>query len=333
LGDGAERIHLVGCFEEIAFVVRFRPFHNSDPPQLVRLWNECALGRGAAGEFTANALEMVNFSQPYFDGQGLILAEDAGRVVGMIHGGFSAQASEDALDKKTGIICMVMVTPEFRRRGIGRELVGRARQYLLQAGAERVVAGGAPGGNPFYVGLYGGSQPAGFLESDADAAPFFEALGFQKQTRHLVFQRNIVNSPDSVNYRLTQNRRKFELSIVGGPESPTWWWMTRFGRLDSLSFLLVPKAGGPAVASVTVLGLDWFLTKWQERSVGLVDLRVPVEQRRNGYAQTLLCEVGRRLRDELVTCLEIHTDDSNQAMCGLLASCGYEQVDAGIVFV
>ncbi|MEO1998691.1 MAG: GNAT family N-acetyltransferase, partial [Planctomycetaceae bacterium] len=122
------------------------------------------------------------------------------------------------------------------------------------------------------------------------------------------------------------------LSIVGGPDAPSWWWMTRFGRLDSLSFLLVPKSGGAAVASVTVLGLDLFLAKWRERSVGLVDLWVTADQRRKGLGQTLLCEVGRRLRDELVTTIEIHTDQNNQAMQGLLASCGFLQVDAGTVF-
>jgi ribosomal protein S18 acetylase RimI-like enzyme len=312
-------------------VVTFRSFHNCDPPQLIRLWNECGLGRGAA-ELTANALEMVNFSQPYFDGRGLILAEVDGRVVGMIHAGFSPQSSEAALDKKSGVICMVMVAPQFRRRGIGRALVDHARAYLVDAGADTITVGGSPGGNPFYVGLYGGSQPAGFLDSDPDAAPFFEALDFNPQTRHLVYQRNIANSSDSINFRLMQNRRKFELSIVGGPDAPSWWWMTRFGRLDSLSFLLVPKSGGAAVASVTVLGLDLFLAKWRERSVGLVDLWVTADLRRKGLGQTLLCEVGRRLRDELVTTMEIHADQNNQAMQGLLASCGFLQVDTGTVF-
>ena len=315
----------------ISPLVTFRSFHNSDPPQLVRLWNECELGRGAA-EFTENSLEMVNFAQSYFDQQGLIVAEVDGRVVGMVHAGFSPQDSEVGLDKKRGVICMVMVTPEHRRQGIGRALVEQARVYLQNAGAESLVIGGAPGANPFYVGLYGGSQPAGFLDSDPNAAPFFKALGFSPQLRHLVFQRDIAQTADAINFRLMQNRRKYELSIVGGPETPSWWWMTRFGRLDALSFLLVPKRGGAPVASVTVLGLDLFLAKWQERSVGLVDLWVSEELRRQGLGQTLLCEVGRRLRDELVTSMEIHADENNHALQGLLNSCGFLQVDAGTVF-
>jgi hypothetical protein len=70
------------------FVIEFRPFHNSDPPHLSKLWRDCLLGRGAASGLRCDAFETLNFAQPYFEPQGLILATDEGKVVGMVHAGF-----------------------------------------------------------------------------------------------------------------------------------------------------------------------------------------------------------------------------------------------------
>ena len=100
--------------------------------------------------------------------------------------GFGATDDESGLSLDTGVICVVMVRPDHRRKGIGRELVTRAERYLEAAGATSVFAGPAPRRDPFYVGLYGGSQPSGFLESDPDAAPFFATLGYEPVERHAV---------------------------------------------------------------------------------------------------------------------------------------------------
>lgn len=296
------------------------------------LWHASRLGRGAAGGFSFDALELLNFAQRYFDRDGLIVAVDGDAIVGMAHAGFGPNDDESALDTGVGVVCSVVVRPEYRRRGIGRELLRRAEEYLRGRGSETILAGPAAPYDPFNVGLYGGSQPSGFLESDPAAEPFFAATGYEPVERIAVLQRDLQTGRDPMSFKVVNVRRKTQLGMTHGPENPTWWWITRYGRLDSLRFVLLPKAGGEPFAGVTILGLDLYLPKWQERVIGLTDLVVPEDERRKGYGQALLLEVAKRLREELVNKLEAHVGESNPGALRVFESAGFGRVDTGIVY-
>jgi len=313
-------------------VVDFRPFRNSDPPAVRRLWHECGLGRGAAIEWDADVIETVVFSQPYFDPAGLILAEVDGQAVGFVHAGFGPSENRTAIDCRTGVICAVMVAPPFRRQGIGRELVRRAEQYLSGRGAEVILAGGAEPNDPFYVGIYGGSQPAGFLESDQLAAPFFSAVGYVPGSRRVVYQRSLESRNDPIGLRLMGIRRTTRLAPLEQSDPHDWWWQTRTGRLDVVELALVPKSGGEPLASVSVVGLDFYLPRWQQRSIGLLELHVPERLRKKGYAQALLVEVCRRVREEMITLVEAHVAADDPGVQRVFESAGFKPVDAGVVY-
>ena len=310
----------------------YRRFRNADPPQLRRLWHECGLGRGAALDFDADIFETCVFSQPYFDRDGVILAVADGEVVGYVHAGFRASADEAMLDRSEGIICAVMVLPKHRRQGIGRELVRRAEEYLTNKGAGPMYAGPANPRDPFYFGLYGGCQPAGFLESDPLAEPFFRSRGYLPVERHLVFQRQLGDKADPVGLRLIALRRSTRLTAPEAPTSFSWWWQTRVGRLDTVELALAPKAGNGTLARVTVVGLDFYLPRWNQRAIGLLDLHVLEPMRRKGYGQSLLVEVCRRVRNEMIQLVEAHADERDQVVVKLLESSGFQQVDAGVVY-
>lgn len=313
-------------------MIEYRSFRNTDPPRLVTLWNECPLGRGVASGISTESFESLTLSQPYFDPEGLILAFDGEELAGFVHAGFAANADESNIDRGRGVICAIIVHPAYRRRGIGRELVARAENYLRDAGSDEILAGPAEGHDPFYVGIYGGSQPSGFLESDPDAAPFFGAVGYEPYQRHFVYQCELDKQKAPMSFRLVAIRRKMEVAAAHQPPGATWWWFTRFGRLESLRFVLRPKEGGPYVAAMTIIGLDLYLTAWQERVVGLAELDVLETEHRKGYGQTLVLDVCKRLRDELVTRAEAHAPESNAAVIRLLETCGFTRVDTGIVY-
>ncbi len=281
---------------------------------------------------TPEVLEVVVFSQPYFDPRGLITAWDADRLVGFAHAGFGCTEDESALATDAGVICAVVVHPDYRRQGIGRELVVRAEKYLKDKGATTLYAGPAYPRDPFYFGVYGGSQPAGFLLSDPDADPFFCRLGYEPVERHLVFQRDLRERGDPVSFRLMTIRRRTILQADTGPPNPTFWWLTRVDRLENVRFLLVPKPDGPPLATVTVVDLSLYRTKWEAQSVGMLDLRVSESHKRQGYGQALIVETCRRLRQELVGLVEAHAPEQNAPAVALLESAGFAQVDTGIVY-
>jgi GNAT superfamily N-acetyltransferase len=298
---------------------------------LLRLWRESELGRGAARGINHEALDRLLLGQHYFDPAGLTVAIDAGQIVGFAHAGFRSNDTETWVDRSVGAVCAIVVHPSRRRQGIGRELFGRSEAYLRQQGATSLQAGSAPPCDPFYHGLYGGSQVTGFLESNADAAPFLAALGYQPAQRFVVLQRDLKQG-DPISFRLSLIRRKMETSIYPMPASPSFWWFSRFGRLENVQFRLVPRGGGAAVAEVTVSGLDHYVESWGERAIGLTELIVRDVSRRQGHAQALLIEVIRRMRQEQVTLAEAHIAEDNLPAIATFKSVGFQQVDCGVVY-
>lgn len=312
-------------------VIEYRPFRNSDLPQLVRLWHECGLGRGAASGFRYEAFDRLVIGQHYFDPLGLIVACDGERQIGFVHAGFRSNSRESWVDCAMGAICVVMVDREHRRQGIGRELVSRAEAYLRELGAISIQAGAAPPCDPFYMGLYGGAQLSGFLDSDPASAPFLTALGYQPAESYSVLQRSL-STGDPISFRLSLIRRKMDPFIFALPENPTWWWFARYGRLENVRFRLMPKAGGPEVAGATVSGLDLYIEPWGQRAIGVSELEVKDAARRQGHGQALLIEVIRRMRQEQVALAEAHIAEDNPGALATFKSVGFQQVDRGVVY-
>ena len=313
-------------------MIQYRPFHNTDPPRLLQLWHSCALGPAAAEGFSCDILELFSFSQPFFDRNGLILARDGERVVGMVHAGFCAHADQTRLDETQGVLSALMVHPEYRRRGIATELIRQATEYLRAKGSQTIDAGGGLDRNGFYVGIYGGLQPSGFAESIAPWELVLRKSGFEFFTRTIVLRRDLFSTRDPVSSRLIRNRRNLNMAITDRPTGQPWWWFVRFGHLDSLRFELQEKTTGAAVASGQIIGMDVFIPKWGVRSVGIREVAVPETQRRHGYALALILEVCRRLRDEAVQLIEAHVDQNNEAGIQLFSSAKFEPAEQLITY-
>ncbi len=234
--------------------------------------------------------------------------------------------------RNDGTIHAVIVAASHRRQGIGRELVRLAEEYLQSRGTKSLFAGPAAPRDAFYFGIYGGSQPAGFLESDPLAKPFFTAVGYAPHQRRLIYQRALEEKGDPVGLRLMSVRRTTKLGSPPAASPLSWWSQTRMGRLDSLTLSLLPKSGGEPLAEVMVVGLDHYMASWRQRAIGLLDLHVPEANRRKGYAQALLVEVCRRVKTDLITLVESHVDEGNEAGIKTLKSAGFQPVDAGVVY-
>ena len=313
-------------------MISYRSFRNGDPPALARLWNGCGLGRGAVAGLSVDVLDHLLFAQRHFDPRLVTVAEEGGDVIGWSLAGHGPNAAGTGTDRARGVLAAVLVRPDRRGGGVGRELVRRAVAGLRDRGAETVVAGGSPPDDPFLVGLYGGGEPAGFLDSDPAAAPFLAACGFRPARRIAVLQRDAAER-GRTGFQVLAARRKSHLRVSDERPDATWWWATRYGRLDTLRFELAPKSPAPVApsAGVTLIGLDLYAARWGLRAVGLHGLRLGPGGT-PAHAQALLLDVCRRLREEAVDRLEIHADESDADRLALLARIGFERVDAGTVF-
>src|SRR5688572_26267438 len=92
-------------------MIELGPFRNSDSPGISAVWNEQPPLRGRLQTMTTGLLEQHVLAKPYFDPQGLIVAREAGEVLGFIHAGFAPGAQHGELLGGQGIIGQLMVSP------------------------------------------------------------------------------------------------------------------------------------------------------------------------------------------------------------------------------
>jgi ribosomal protein S18 acetylase RimI-like enzyme len=310
-------------------VVHYRTFRNGDPPRLVELWNQVFQGRGAAELPGTTLLEYHVFAKPYFDRDGLIFAFDNDVAIGFVHAGFGPDETEAKLDFGVGITLVLGVLPAYRRQGIGAQLLRRAEEYLRSRGAREFHFGPAPGRNPFYLGLYGGSESAGILASDPAADPFLTTFGYFPDQSFQVWQRRL-DAPFTLNDgRFPGLRRKYETRIVPRTGPTSWWRECVYGPLEMVEFRLEEKLTGKAVAIAAAWDMETYSQRWREAAVGLSQVEVRPDLRRQGLAKFLMDQLIRHLQDQCFLRTEVVTAPDNESANNLLMGLGYEQVDVG----
>jgi ribosomal protein S18 acetylase RimI-like enzyme len=310
-------------------VVHYRTFRNTDPPRFLQLWNQTFTSRGAVRVMNCTMLEEHVFAKPYFDPAGLVFAVDEDRLVGFAHGGFGPNENESAQSIATGVVALLGVAPAHRRRGLGSELLRRCEAYLCGRGARTLDAGSTALANPFYFGLYGGSESAGILASDAAGEPFLARHGYRPRHTFVVLQRRLSGTGNITDGRFPALRRRFEVRVRPRQGPATFWREAVLGPIELIDFLLEEKTTGQAVARATVWEMDGFSQRWNESAIGLVDLEVRSDLRRQGLARFLLAQTFRYLQDQYFSAVEVQTMDQNEAAVKLYHGVGFEQVDQG----
>ena len=313
-------------------MVHYRTFRNDDPPRLSLIWNETFTSRGEVHLRHSSPLDNYVFAKPYFDPAGLIVAEEEGAPAGFVHAGFGSNNNGSGLSHVAGVVCLIGVRPTFRRRGIGSELLRRAEAYLAEVGARSIFAGPAAPLNPFYFGLYGGSELPGFLESDAAAGPFLGRHGYGVHETSLVFQRPLHQPVNVVDTRFTALRRRYDVRIVPHSGIDSWWQECVLGPVELVEFRLVDKTLNQVVAQTLVWEMDLFSWRWNQPAVGIIDLQVREELRRQGLGKFLLSQILRYLQEQFFGLVEVQTVQNNSIAARLYQALGFEQVDVGHVY-
>lgn len=313
-------------------MVEYRTFRNSDPPRLLALWLTSGLGRGAAEPTSILAFELGIFGLPYFDPQGLFIAESEGKIVGFAHGGFGFREDSQGCDREHGVICNLVVHPQYRRQGIGSELVRQAEAYLLRHGVKSIQFGQSKFRDPYYFGIHGGARPSGILDSDPGMTPFLERRGYVRTSGSIVLQRDLSTSRDPTNFRLINLRRQTEL-LAADPPPLTYKWGCHYGNIESRRFRLAIRKTSQTVAVVTIVGLDHYVKKWRERGIGLVEMQVAENFRGQGYGTTLLIESLKSMRKEMnVTLAELHIPEGHSMAAKAVQNAGFVAIERASVY-
>lgn len=297
---------------------------------MVEAWNAAFTGKRIVPVRLATVLEYFTLSKPYFDPEGLILAFDEARPIGLVHAGFGP-GSGAVVDSTVGVICALGVAPAHRRQGIGTELLRRAEDYLRGKGAKELLAGPQRPNNPFTFGLYGGCESPGFLASEPLARPFFEKHGYRLQRSAGLFQRALAKAILPNDPRFANIRQQFD--ILASPyRGASWWHECVLGPIEAVEYHVQKKPDGDTVARCVLWDMETFAQNWGESSVGLFDLFVEPAYRRQGLAKYLLTQILRHLRDQPFHLFEAMAMLDDAASVGLMQNLEFEQVDTGCCY-
>jgi GNAT superfamily N-acetyltransferase len=312
-------------------MIHYDCFRNDDPPRLADAWRAADLGPAALQPMTSAALEAAVFSKPYFDRHGLVVARDGDRLVGFAHAAFSADFGLTSLDTTIGTTLLVVVPPHERRLEIEDALLARSEAYLRQRGATTILGGGSPDVGGFYLGLYGGSDLPGILDSSPTMQEVFRRAGYREATRIAVLRRPLAGFRPPVNRLQLAIRRSTTLRVIDEPARRTWWEAATTTGLALRRYELRGEAdallGSASFWDVEPLARSWGLTM-----AGLLRVDIEGERRRQGLASYLVAEALHDLSMEGTAVAEAHVAEDNPPAMQLFAKLGFQATDHGTVF-
>ena len=80
------------------------------------------------------------------------------------------------------------------------------------------------------------------------------------------------------------------------------------------------------MANGRIVGLDMYIPKWGVRAVGLRDVVVTENERRQGYAFSLVVEICRQLREQSIRLVEVQIPQENTAALELVDAARFQRV-------
>jgi len=309
-----------------------RPFCNHDPPQLAEIWRSQPPQRGILQPVSASLLEHAVFSKMHFDHRGLIVATRDEVPVGFVHAGFGPNDEGTALDTSLGTTHVLMLRAGYEDTGLADALLAASEEYLSERGATVTYAGGINPLNSFYLGLYGGSEIPGVLQSDQSLREACLRHSYSEAGRVSILQCDLVRFRPPVSHKVRQLRRPTRVVEKHDAIATNWWDACVWGSQQRDCFQLMDKATERVIATASFWDIQPLSACWGICTAGLFDLRVESDWRRRGCASYLLGEAFRLLRRRGVGTIEAQAMSTNDAAHVMYRALGFVEVDYGLIF-
>lgn len=313
-------------------MIRYRPFDNRDPPALAEIWRTQRPIRGRIQAVTPQLIEEHVLAKPWFDRQGFIVACDGARPVGFVHAGFGADCSHRELDCSQGTTCLLLVAPHDNRPMIAAELMDASEDYLRRRGAKQLHAGSFSPINPYYLGMYGGSDVAGVLASNAGWVGLLTSCNYEPQIRRVLAGRTLAGYRPPVDRKQMQVRRKFKVS---GPKTrlpDNWWDACVWALHEWTTFSLVLPGGGEPIISATFWDVEPLGRSWGVQTVGLARLDDTLEAREQGLTTYLLAEALKQFQSSKYGRFEAQADVADITLRAVFTELGLIDYDEGALW-
>lgn len=317
-------------------MTRIRSYRNGDSPALAELWNRGQPDRGVVRPLNGHEFDALVIGKLGFESAGLLVAERDGKLIAYVHAGFGPvqpKGPSHQLDWSMGAVAMYVTDRGIDDPELDRELFLAAERYLRGRGAEVFYAGGEYPVNPFYWGIYGGSEWAGILDAHTTFRQAAQRNGYEPSAHSVLMEADLSQPEPHRDPKTVLARRLFRLDVSEDLLPSGWWESLALGLFRPTTFTLFDRASDRPVAHA----LSWdiapgFAVGDGRCRTGLIELEVDREYRRRGLARYLVTEVFRHARSQMADLICVQTSSTNQAALNLYASLGFEQVDTATLY-
>lgn len=270
-----------------------------------------------------------------FDPGGIMIAERDDRVIGFVHAVFGPDRAESQIHEvshRMGATAMMLIDPTEPDPAIDAALFEASERYLRDRGAVVLYAGGQAPLNPFYWGLYGGSEWAGILGGHARFHQAALAAKYQAVSETVLMEARLDAPAESRIPRWALLRRQTRLEISDDPPPGAPWEELAIGDFFPVRFELVNKADDRVLARAVTWDMEWFSRLDNRPRIGLFDFYVEPEHRRQGLGKLLVSEIFQTARNQGVEVVSLQTRSTNHAALALYESMGFTRVETSTLY-
>jgi len=289
----------------------------------------------AAAPLRPNEIEEELFGDLAFDADGFIVGEDQGRVLGFAHAGFGRADHAPPLQRvetSIGTVAMLVVDRHAADPHFADALLDQAVQYLRERGASVIYAGGAAPLNPFYWGLYGGSEFFGILSGHPLFHETVRRRGFQPISRSVLLRASTNRLVEALrDPRSILIRRRASLEVEEDITLEDWWDAMAIGSFQPTRYRVYESDGRRVAQAMT-----WEMALFGRRSgtahAGLVNMEVALPYRRQGFGRFLVGSLARGLTDRHIHYVNVQTLETNAPALALYRSVGFQDVEQATLY-
>jgi ribosomal protein S18 acetylase RimI-like enzyme len=194
-----------------------------------------------------------------------------------------------------------------------------------------LYAGGQAPLNPFYWGVYGGSECAGILGAHDGFHRAVGRAGYQPVSGTVLLEIDL-SEPEKRDPRGLLLRRQVRTEVTDDA-LPAWWWENlAVGEFRPTLYRLLTRSGQTELARATTWDMAWFSRVDGRSRIGLIDVEVHPDHRRKGYGRFLVSEILKLAREQMTDVVAVQTGATNTAALSLYEAVGFRPVETATLY-
>lgn len=327
-GKFPSQLQLLPLQSNVSLLIR--AYENTDTQALCRVFNSHHEAVGLPSAIVPLSLELCVLSKPYFESKHLLVAEQAGRIVGFAQVGFEPDATLESINHAASVMSALCVEPGEDDFAVGQILVDEAIRTAAESGATRIRFCPPPPAAPYFAGLSPGDGMIGCPVVDPRARSWLEAAQWQVEQTVVCWEIELNRFQPPMDRMQIQIRRMAHVDrLLDEPILP-WYIASMLGHTEPIGFQLTSRETRMVTADIVVWTVGNELLPQCEMIAHLWPVeRLPAEQA--DQLVFLISEALRQLREDRIDIVRTVVPAQDTTMARLLSRIGFSATLTGEV--